>query len=94
MRFLSDCLAAVTAVLERIVTTLRKQGGNGLVAAEARQAVLSRIHGSGLLPAPFVMAHLRIGIALQVVRTVPYLGPPGRLDLTPTGCGFGAVVTA
>ena len=23
-----------------------------------------------------------------------YLAPPGRLDLAPTGCGFGAVVTA
>ena len=55
----------LTAVLERIVTTLREQGGNGLVAAEAKQAVLSRIHGFELLPAPFVIAHLRIGIALQ-----------------------------
>ena len=23
-----------------------------------------------------------------------YLAPPGRLDLAPAGCGFGAVVTA
>ena len=55
----------LTAVLDRIVTTLRAQSGDGLVAAEAKQAALSRIHGFELLPAPFVIAHLRIGIALQ-----------------------------
>jgi len=55
----------LTAVLDRIVTTLTAHGGNGLVAAEAKQAALSRIHGFELLPAPFVIAHLRIGIALQ-----------------------------
>jgi hypothetical protein len=55
----------LTAVIERIVTTLMAQGGDGLVAAEAKQAALSRIHGFELLPAPFVIAHLRIGIALQ-----------------------------
>jgi hypothetical protein len=55
----------LTAVLDRIVTTLKAQGDDGLVAAEAKQAALSRIHGFELLPAPFVIAHLRIGIALQ-----------------------------
>jgi hypothetical protein len=55
----------LTAVLDRIITTLREEGGDGLVAAEAKQAALSRIHGLELLPAPFVIAHLRIGIALQ-----------------------------
>jgi hypothetical protein len=47
------------------VTTLKEQSGDGLVAAEAKQAALSRIHGFELLPAPFVVAHLKIGIALQ-----------------------------
>jgi hypothetical protein len=55
----------LTAVLETIVATLKEQSGDGLVAAEAKQAALSRIHGFELLPAPFVIAHLRIGIALQ-----------------------------
>lgn len=55
----------LTAVLNRIITTLREQGDDGLVAAEAKQAALSRIHGFELLPAPFVIAHLQIGIALQ-----------------------------
>ncbi|MEZ0051931.1 hypothetical protein ABIA30_002943 [Mycobacterium sp. MAA66] len=55
----------LTAVLDRIVTTLKQQGDDGLVAAEAKQAALGRLHGFELLPAPFVVAHLRIGIALQ-----------------------------
>ena len=57
----------LTAVLDRIVSTLKEQGSNGLTAAEAKQAALSRIHGFELLPAPFVIAHLRIGIALQAL---------------------------
>lgn len=55
----------LTAVLEKITATLNEQGGDGLVAAEVKQAALSRIHGFELLPAPFVVAHLRIGLALQ-----------------------------
>ncbi|MGW7277796.1 type ISP restriction/modification enzyme [Streptomyces sp. NPDC054844] len=55
----------LTAVLDKIVATLQEQGADGLVAAEAKQAALSRIHGFELLPAPFVIAHLRLGIALQ-----------------------------
>ncbi|MFE9580126.1 type ISP restriction/modification enzyme [Nocardia sp. NPDC006044] len=55
----------LTAVLDKVVATLKAQGGDGLVAAEAKQAALSRLHGFELLPAPFVVAHLKIGIALQ-----------------------------
>ncbi|MCX4609473.1 type ISP restriction/modification enzyme [Streptomyces mirabilis] len=55
----------LTAVLDKIVATLKEQGDDGLVAAEAKQAALSRIHGFELLPAPFVIAHLKLGIALQ-----------------------------
>lgn len=55
----------LTAVLDKIVATLKEQNGDGLVAAEAKHAALSRLHGFELLPAPFVIAHLKIGIALQ-----------------------------
>jgi hypothetical protein len=44
---------------------LKEQSGDGLVPAEAKQAALTRLHGFELLPAPFVIAHLRIGLALQ-----------------------------
>jgi hypothetical protein len=55
----------LSAVLDKIVETLKEQSDDGLVAAEAKQAVLSRIHGFELLPAPFVIAHLQLGLALQ-----------------------------
>ena len=55
----------LTAVLARIVTTLTDRGGGGLVPAEAKQAALTRLHGFELLPAPFVIAHLQLGLALQ-----------------------------
>lgn len=54
----------LTAVLNRVVKTLEEQGGGGLVAAEAKQAALERIHGFELLPAPFVIAHLQIGLRM------------------------------
>jgi hypothetical protein len=55
----------LTAVLNVIVRTLEEEGGNGLVASEAKQAALSRVYGFELLPAPFVIAHLQIGMLLQ-----------------------------
>jgi hypothetical protein len=55
----------LTAVLEKIVSVLREQSDDGLVAVEAKEATLARLHGFELLPAPFVIAHLRLGIALQ-----------------------------
>jgi hypothetical protein len=55
----------LTAVLDRIVQTLADEGGDGLVASEAKEAALTRLHGFELLPAPFVIAHLRLGLALQ-----------------------------
>jgi hypothetical protein len=55
----------LTAVVAKIVATLTAEGGDGLVAAEAKHAALTRIHGFELLPAPFVIAHLQLGLALQ-----------------------------
>ncbi|WP_214105064.1 type ISP restriction/modification enzyme [Acrocarpospora catenulata] len=55
----------LTAILEKIVTTLKACGDDGLIAADVKEAALSRIHGFELLPAPFVIAHLQLGLALQ-----------------------------
>ncbi|WP_328302136.1 type ISP restriction/modification enzyme [Actinomycetospora sp. NBC_00405] len=38
---------------------------DGLAAAEVREAVTSRLFGFELLPAPFVIAHLRLSLQLQ-----------------------------
>lgn len=56
--FLVETIATVTRALE-------EQTGDALVAQDAKQAALTRIHGFELLPAPFVVAHLNIGLALD-----------------------------
>lgn len=54
----------LTAALDRIVKTLREHSDDGLVPTDAKEAALSRLHGFELLPAPFVVAHLRFGLTL------------------------------
>jgi len=55
----------LTAVIGLITRTLKDAGDNGLVASEVKEAALTRIHGFELLPAPFVIAHLQVGLQLQ-----------------------------
>lgn len=44
---------------------LKSHGADALIANDVKEAVLKRIHGFELLPAPFVIAHLNIGLALD-----------------------------
>lgn len=57
--------AYLVAVLERIAATLRAKGGDALLAHDLKEAAMSRIFGFELLPAPFVVAHLQLGLLLQ-----------------------------
>lgn len=52
-------------VLRRIERTLREKGGGGLVAADVKQVAVKRVFGFEILPAPFVVSHLQIGLYLQ-----------------------------
>ncbi|MFQ5792084.1 MAG: N-6 DNA methylase, partial [Acidobacteriota bacterium] len=51
--------------VRRIHRTLEKRGADALTAAELKQAVRERIFGFEILPAPFVVAHLQMGLLLQ-----------------------------
>ena len=51
--------------VRRIHRTIEERGADALTAAELKQAVLSRIFGFEILPAPFVVAHLQMGLLLQ-----------------------------
>src|SRR5205814_5152775 len=53
--------AYLVAVLQRIATTLRQQGGDALLGDDLKQAAMERVFGFELLPAPFVVAHLQLG---------------------------------
>jgi len=53
-------------VLRRIEKTLREEKGEGaLVNAELKEAAQKRVFGFEILPAPFVVAHLQMGLLLQ-----------------------------
>lgn len=51
--------------IETIARALDEHHGDSLVAQEAKTAALTRIYGFELLPAPFVVAHLNVGLALD-----------------------------
>lgn len=57
--------AFLVETLRVIAETLRAKGGSGLAAGEVRKAALERVFGFEILPAPFVVSHLQLGLFLQ-----------------------------
>jgi hypothetical protein len=55
----------VVEVLDNIARTLTEKGEEGLLAARLKQAAADRVFGFEILPAPFVIAHLQVGLFLQ-----------------------------
>ena len=62
--------AYLVSVLNRIAETLRQKGGDALLAQDLKEAALNRVFGFEILPAPFVVAHLQLGLLMQ------HLGAP------------------
>jgi len=52
-------------VLDRIHRTLKERGENGLTAGDLKEAAQKRVFGFEILPAPFVVSHLQLGLLLQ-----------------------------
>ena len=57
--------AYLVEVLRNIASTLRDKGGDALVASDLKQAAINRVFGFEILPAPFVVSHLQLGLMLQ-----------------------------
>jgi len=57
--------AYLVEVLKTIAATLRDKGGDALVASDLKQAAINRVFGFEIMPAPFVVAHLQLGLMLQ-----------------------------
>jgi hypothetical protein len=57
--------AYLVEVLNSIAATLRDKGGDALVASDLKQAAMHRVFGFEIMPAPFVVSHLRLGLMLQ-----------------------------
>jgi hypothetical protein len=59
--------AYLVEVLRQIERTLRDKQDNGLVGHDVKTAARDRVFGFEIMPAPFVIAHLQIGLLLQQV---------------------------
>ena len=57
--------AYLAEVLRRIAANLEGQGLGALTGARVKQAATERVFGFEIMPAPFVVAHLQVGLALQ-----------------------------
>lgn len=57
--------AYLVEVLRRIKRTIDEQGGDALTANDLKRAAQTRVFGFEILPAPFVVAHLQLGLLLQ-----------------------------
>ena len=57
--------AYLVEVLDRIARTLRERGDDALLAHDLKEAAKSRVYGFEILPAPFVISHLQIGMLLH-----------------------------
>ena len=54
-------------VLRRIDANLRAQGSGALTGARVKRAALERVFGFEIMPAPFVVAHLQVGLTMQAL---------------------------
>ena len=57
--------AYLAEVLRRIAANLEDRGLGALTGARVKQAAMERVFGFEIMPAPFVVAHLQIGRAMQ-----------------------------
>ncbi len=57
--------AYLAEVLRRIATNLENRGLGALTGARVKQAATERVFGFEIMPAPFVVAHLQVGLTMQ-----------------------------
>ena len=57
--------AYLSEVLRRIAANLEGRGVGALTGARVKQAATERVFGFEIMPAPFVVAHLQVGLTMQ-----------------------------
>ena len=57
--------AYLVEVLRRIAADCRRRGLGALAGARVRQAAAHRVFGFEIMPAPFVIAHLQVGLVMR-----------------------------
>ena len=59
--------AYLAEVLRRIAANLQDRGLGALTGAQVKRAATDRVFGFEIMPAPFVVAHLQVGLAMQAL---------------------------
>ena len=59
--------AFLTEVLRRIAANLQEQRIGALVGSRLKRAAMERVVGFEIMPAPFVVAHLQVGLSMQAL---------------------------
>ena len=62
--------AYLAEVLRRIADNLENRGLGALTGARVKQAATKRVFGFEIMPAPFVVAHLQVGLTMQALDAV------------------------
>ena len=55
----------IAETLRRISANLNARGAGALTGAQVKQAATQRVFGFEIMPAPFVVAHLQVGLTMQ-----------------------------
>ena len=72
--------AYLAEVLRRIAANLQGRGLGALAGARVKQAALHRVFGFEIMPAPFAVAHLQVGLTLQALDAPLAEGAAGQTD--------------
>ena len=59
--------AYLAETLKRIAANLKSKGVGALTGARVKQAATQRVFGFEIMPAPFVVAHLQVGLTMQAL---------------------------
>jgi hypothetical protein len=70
--------AYLVEVLEQIARSLAERGESALLAEELKRAATERVFGFEILPAPFVVSHLQLGLTLRRHGAVGEMDPDAR----------------
>ena len=81
--------AYLAEVLRRIAANLQGKGLGALAGAAVKQAATERVFGFEIMPAPFVVAHLQVGLTLQSLDAALTDAPIPSSSFTPSPSGRG-----
>ena len=74
--------AYLAEVLRRIAANLQGRGLGALAGSRVRRAALERVFGFEIMPAPFAVAHLQVGLALRALDALLAEGERAQVFLT------------